>query len=232
MNSLRKAICSRSMVCPRYRHVSASGITAACQKSKQNASLLLWVISTYFSPHRRGFYLRIARRQQQLRLVRLQYPRRFGARRPPLEPSFGQSLRRQPEPLAIVLQDSDGRSTTGAENEQVAGKRIGVQFLPAQLGDCINALASVNSLNRNQNPYLRRDLDHTGSHKLRLNPARSSAVGPFHWMRILPRGPSNSIRHSDRDPAGATWVATNSKKSVGGAGLRLTGASDVVLRFS
>jgi hypothetical protein len=71
----------------------------------------LWVISTYFSPHRRGFYLRIARRQQQLRLVRLQYPRRFGARRPPLEPSFGQSLRRQPEPLAIVLQDSDGRST-------------------------------------------------------------------------------------------------------------------------
>src|SRR5580698_4548575 len=122
MNSLRKAICSRSMVCPRYRHVSASGITAECQKRKQNASLLLWVISTYFSPHRRGFYLRIARRQQQLRLVRLQYPRRFGARRPPLEPSFGQSLRRQPEPLAIVLQDSDGRSTTGAENEQVTGK--------------------------------------------------------------------------------------------------------------
>ena len=30
--------------------------------------------STYFSPHRRGFRLRIARRQQQLRLMRLQVP--------------------------------------------------------------------------------------------------------------------------------------------------------------
>jgi hypothetical protein len=46
------------------------------------------VISTYFSPHRRGFRLRIARRQQQLRLMCLQCPRRFGACRPPLETSF------------------------------------------------------------------------------------------------------------------------------------------------
>jgi hypothetical protein len=89
------------------------------------------VISTYFSPHRRGFRLRIAGRQQQLRLMCLQRSRRFGACRPPLEPSFGQAFRRQPEPLAIVLQDSDRRSTPRPENEQVTGKRIGVQFLPA-----------------------------------------------------------------------------------------------------
>jgi hypothetical protein len=88
-------------------------------------------ISPYWSPHRRGFRLRIACRQQQLRLMCPQDPRRFGACRPPPETSFGQALRRQPEPLAIVLQDADRRSTPGPEKEQVTGKRIGVPFLPA-----------------------------------------------------------------------------------------------------
>jgi hypothetical protein len=44
--------------------------------------------STYFSPHRRGFRVWITRRQQQLRLMCLQGPRWFGARRPPLETSL------------------------------------------------------------------------------------------------------------------------------------------------
>jgi hypothetical protein len=44
--------------------------------------------STYFPPHRRGFRVWITRRQQQLRLMCLQGPRWFGARRPPLETSL------------------------------------------------------------------------------------------------------------------------------------------------
>jgi hypothetical protein len=44
--------------------------------------------STYFSPHRRGFRVWITRRQQQLRLMCMQDPRWFGARRPPLETSL------------------------------------------------------------------------------------------------------------------------------------------------
>jgi hypothetical protein len=44
--------------------------------------------STYCSPHWRGFRVWITRRQQQLRLMCLQGPCRFGAGRPPLETSF------------------------------------------------------------------------------------------------------------------------------------------------
>ncbi len=59
-----------------------------------------------------------------------------------------------------------------------------------------------------QDFHLRRDLDHSRSHSIRLSPARSGAADPFHSIRILPRRPSNSITHSVA-PAGA---ATSSKK--------------------
>ena len=52
-----------------------------------------------------------------------------------------------------------------------------------------------------QDAHLRRYLNHADSHHTRLNPARSAAVAPFHWMRSLPRGPSTSIRHSETPPA-------------------------------
>jgi hypothetical protein len=45
-------------------------------------------------------------------------------------------------------------------------------------------------------------------------------VTPFHWIRILPRGPCNSMTHSVRPgPEGTPWGDTNSKKLAGdGAG--------------
>jgi hypothetical protein len=95
-------------------------------------------VSTHLPPHGCRLGLRVASRQQQLRLVRLQYPRGFVAGRPPLETPFGQSLGRQPKPLAVELKDPYGGSSAAAEDKQVAGKRIRVQFLPAQLSDSIN----------------------------------------------------------------------------------------------
>src|ERR1019366_2091766 len=54
-------------------------------------------------------------------------------------------------------------------------------------------------------------------------------VAPFHWTRILPRGPSNSITHSARPTAGG---GTRSK-NVAGAIVCRTGAGPVsVIRLS
>ena len=56
---------------------------------------------------------------------------------------------------------------------------------------------------------------------------------PFHWTRILPRGPSNSMTHSDRpSPEGATRGETNSKNPTADVALRFTGAVDSAKRFS
>jgi hypothetical protein len=137
-------------------------------------------VSAHLPPHGRRFGLRVAGSEQQLRLVRLQHPRGFVAGRPPPETPFGQSLGRQPKPLAIELEDPDGGSTAAAEDKQVAGKRIGVELLPAQLSDSINTLPAIDGFNRNQNADLWCDLDHAAaSHKLRVKLAKSAAVAPI-----------------------------------------------------
>src|SRR5512133_921792 len=97
---------------PRFRH----NRSMPEEKSERKG-----FVSAHLSPHGCRFGLRVARRQQQLRLVRLQHPRGLVAGWPPLETPFGQSLRRQPKPLAVELEDPDGGSTAAAEDEQVAG---------------------------------------------------------------------------------------------------------------
>jgi hypothetical protein len=64
-------------------------------------------------------------------------------------------------------------------------------FVLALPGEGVDALPAIDRFDRHQDAHLRCDLDHTDSHSARLNPARSGTVAPFHWMRILPRGPSN-----------------------------------------
>src|SRR5215472_1468144 len=91
---------------------------------------------------------------------------------------------------------------------------IGIQFLPAQLRQPINPLAQIDCLNGNQDAHLRRYLNHFDSHMARLNPASSAPVTPFHWMRSLPWGPSNSIRHSD-----APAPSVNNSRNAGGDSL-------------
>src|SRR5271166_5726559 len=79
----------------------------------------------------------------------------------------------------------------------------------------------------NQDAHLRRNLDHARSHNARLSPARSGAVVPFHWIRILPCGPSNSMRHSARPPV---WGATSSINA--GAAVFAIGLADCTIRLS
>ena len=55
---------------------------------------------------------------------------------------------------------------------------------------------AIDRFDRNQDAHLRRDLDHADFHTW-MRRAKSDAVAPFHCRRILPPGPSTSIRQSD-----------------------------------
>src|ERR1035437_5817531 len=230
MNSLRKVICLTvdrlPAIAPRFRFRH----NRSMPEMKAERKPFVGVVSTYFSPHRSGFRVRVAGRQQQLRLMRLEHPGGLFAARPPHESPLRQPFLRQPKPLAVIDQDADRGSTPAPEYKQASREGIGLKFVLAQSGERVDALPAIDGLDRYQDAHLRCDLDHADSHSARLNPARSGAVAQFHWMRILPRGPSNSMTHS---VGLAAWGAPNSKKPAGGAGARLTaGFADATMRFS
>src|ERR1019366_3067455 len=114
-----------------------------------------------------------------------------------------------------------------ALNHKTTRERIRLQFFLAQLRQRVDALSSIDRFDRHQDAHLGRDLDHACSHNARLSPARSGAVVPFHWIRILPCGPSNSMRHSDGPPV---WGATNSTNA--GAAVFAIGLADCTIRLS
>src|SRR5450631_4308034 len=90
------------------------------------------MIGLHFAPHRSGIDIRIAGRQQHLRLMHAQRTRRFLALRPPAKASFGQTLGRQPESLPVVDQHFKRRRPPAAEYKQATRERIGIQFCAAQ----------------------------------------------------------------------------------------------------
>src|SRR6478672_5164741 len=143
--------------------------------------------------------------------MRSQRPCRFRAGWPPFETSLGQAFCGQPKPLAIVLQDSDGRATPRPEDKQVPGKWIRVQLFPAKLGDGVDPLSSINRLDRNQNSYLCSDLNHPSiSRQARSKPTQSGGADAFQWMRILrPLGHSKSMAYLANGTAGGAVSSTN-----------------------
>ena len=99
--------------------------------------------------------------------------RRFISGGPPLKSAFRQALGGKPEPLTVVGEDADRFAAAAAEDKQAAGKRIGIEFLAAELGERVNTLPAVDGFNRNQDPQLRRDLDQDAdSSNSRLSVAR------------------------------------------------------------
>src|ERR1035438_2888028 len=125
-----KRISSLLMSRPRERWLAIS--SAVCQKTFQNASRKM--TGLHFAPHRSRIDIWITGRQQHLRLMHAQRPRRFLALRPPAKASFGQTLGRQPESLPIVDQHFYRGRPPAAEYKQAARERIGIQFCTAQLG--------------------------------------------------------------------------------------------------
>jgi hypothetical protein len=105
--------------------------------------------------------------------MRSQCFRGFVARGPPFETAFRQSLGSDPKPLSVVREYPDRLATTAAEDKKAAGKRIGCEFLPAELREGIDTLSSIDGFDRNQDAQLRRDLDQDAdSSNSRLNVAR------------------------------------------------------------
>src|SRR5579863_7985760 len=143
--------------------------------------------------------------------MRPQRPCRFRAGWPPFETPLGQALGGQPEPLAIVLQDSDGRATPRPEDKKVTGKWVRVQLFPAKLGEGVDALSSINRLDRNQNSYLGSDLNHPSiSRQARSRLTQSGGPDAFHWMRILrPLGHSKSTAYSANGSTCGAVSSTN-----------------------
>src|ERR1039457_1971115 len=162
--------------------------------------------------------------------MRLEHPGRLFAARPPHESPLRQPFLRQPEPLAVIDQDTDRGPATAPEYKQASREGICPEFVLAQPGERIDALPAIDRFDRNQDAHVRCDLNHADSHNDRLSPARSGAVDPFLWMRTFARGPSNSMTHSVRPGTGGSG-ATNSKKSAaGGVGDRLSaGLVDLTL---
>src|SRR5258708_4230833 len=101
-------------------------------------------------------------------------------------------------------------------------------MLLADSGQTINAVAEIHGFYCHQNAHLWRNLNHIDSHKPRLSPARSGALDPFHWIRIFPCGPSNSIRHSAVSIACGPTSSTNAD----GGGAVLSVLPKSVSRFS
>jgi hypothetical protein len=154
--------------------------------------------------------------------------RGFVAGRPPFETAFGKALGGDPEPLAIIGEDSDRFAAAAAEDEQAAGKRIGIEFLAAELGERVNALPSVDGFNRNQDPQLRRDLDQEAdSSNSRLSFARYETDVFLSWILSLPRRPSSSMVHSGSDCGRGATSSTNAA----GAGFGDTFEAAAIRRF-
>ena len=106
-------------------------------------------LNAYLPPHRWNLRFGISGSQQQLSLMRTQCSNRFRTRWPPLESPFGQSFGCEPQALAVILQKSDRCSASGPKDKQPARKWIGIQFLAAQLRECIKPLTTVNGLHCN-----------------------------------------------------------------------------------
>lgn len=80
--------------------------------------------------------------------------------RPPVKPPLGQSFMTKPEPLAVIRQRPNGRSSPVPENEDAPRKWVHAQDMTAYPGQPVYPFAEVNRLDSQKNPHLRRELDH------------------------------------------------------------------------
>src|SRR5579863_408418 len=160
--------------------------------------------------------------------MRAQCARRFVPCRPPSEAALRQSLRREPKSLAVIGQQFYSCAPAAAEDEQTAGKGIGVEFLTAQLRQRIDPFPAVDPVYRYQDTQLRRDLNQDAdSHSSRLSAARYEAEASFNWIRSFAWRPSSPITHSVNDsPRGPT-----SSTNLGGSGLADAREAAAMRRF-
>jgi len=113
---------------------------------------------------------RIAVPQQKLQLVDGQNADTIRALiRPPLKPPLGQTLLAKPEPLAVIHQRLDLCRSMIPKYKNAARKRVRSQNMPADPRQSVNPFAEIHRLDGQQNPHLRRDLDHPRPQNVSIN---------------------------------------------------------------
>ena len=104
---------------------------------------------------------KIAIPQQKLQLVDGQNADTIRALiRPPLKRPLGQTLLAKPEPLAVIHQRLDRCRSMIPKHKDAARKGVRSQYMPTDLRQSVNPFAEIHRLDGQQNPHLRRDLDH------------------------------------------------------------------------
>src|SRR5262245_39499242 len=116
MNSWMKVMSAAVMIRPRYFHSDGMLECGTAKTGTQERCLK----RAHSAPHWCGGRFRIARCQQQLRLMCFQAPRRLLSDPPPLKPPLRQTFLRQPKSLAVIDQNTDRRPAPAAEQEHAS----------------------------------------------------------------------------------------------------------------
>src|SRR6516165_8092419 len=142
--------------------------------------------------------------------MRLEY--RGGGRvgRPPPKSPTRQAFLGQPETLRIIRETFDRRPAPIPEHEQRARERVGVEHLPADPREPVDPLAKILRLHRDQDPHLRRELNHASTPAI-ARASRASSGTPTYGSRTrtVLRGPSTSITQ----PSAGRTTGRNSTNS-------------------
>jgi hypothetical protein len=140
---------------------------------------------------------RIAVPQQQMQLMRVQAQGSTGAGfGPPREAALRKPLLQNPKALAVVGQTLDGVPTTRTEYEERTGLRVVTQCLTTERGQAINAFTEVDRLDGQQDPHLRRDLDHPRLQNAWAIPMTVDGSQGRSTVIVAPAGSDSSMRHT------------------------------------
>jgi hypothetical protein len=76
------------------------------------------------------------------------------------ETSNREPLVTDPKPLTVISEDSEGGPRSVAENEESTAERVGLEHLPADTAQSVDAVSEVNGFYANQDTQLGCDLNH------------------------------------------------------------------------
>lgn len=80
--------------------------------------------------------------------------------RPTGNTAAGEPLVAEPKPLTVIAKDPEGGPRSVAENEKDSAERVGIERLPADAAQSVDAGPKVNGIYANQDAHLGSDLDH------------------------------------------------------------------------
>src|SRR5512138_2045635 len=165
--------------------------------------------------------LRIAIPEQDQQLARGETGAGICALGPPGEAPLGETLRTQPEALAVIAQDFEGGARAVAEDIEGAAEGIVAEEPAADGGQPINPLAKIDGLRSYKDAALRGQLEHPGVSKKVRTRVATGHCGSYVWIRSrVPSGrwSSSSVPAGGVGCTGVAVTSTKRKAMEAGAG--------------